>query len=241
MASGQAIAEREDHESAVERVYERVKSMAISFEFLPGERLNELAIAKKIGVSRTPLREALTRLSANGFLSFSPKQGFFRKPLTVKEITDLYELREQIERGVVRLAVDRASEAALDAVDAFLVQSLKASDRTTAETLDLDEQFHEQLAAMTGNVEIVLALKNLNERIRFVRWVDMDGRRDNTQAEHQAIIKAIRLRDVGRAEALISDHIMLRQDQIISAVKDAFARIYMTTPGASNLARSDTP
>jgi DNA-binding GntR family transcriptional regulator len=97
MVSTNVAVERAEGESAAERVYEQVKAMAISFELPPGGRVNELAIAKKMGVSRTPLREALNRLTGDGFLTLSPKQGFFRKPLSVREISDLYELREQIE------------------------------------------------------------------------------------------------------------------------------------------------
>jgi DNA-binding GntR family transcriptional regulator len=230
-----ATTERDDGESAVERVYEQVRAMAISFEFRPGSRINELAIARKIGVSRTPLREALNRLTADGFLTFSPKQGFFRKPLSVREITDLYELREQIERGVVRLAVDRASDAQLDDIGAFLTQSCDATGKTTSAILALDEGFHEQLAVLTGNVEIVQALKTLNDRIRFVRWVNMEGRRDHTQAEHRALLEALRQRDAAKAEALVSGHIMLRHDQIVLAVKNAFARIYMSGENAADL------
>lgn len=226
------LAKREQSETAVERVYEQVKSMAISFELLPGGRLNELAIARKIGVSRTPLREALNRLTADGFLTFSPNQGFFRKPLSVKEITDLYEMREQTERGVVRLAVQRAPDESLDSIDEFLISSCDSTGKTTSEILDLDERFHNQLAALTGNAEIMQSLKNVNDRIRFVRWINMDGRRDHTQAEHRAIVTAIRKRDATLAEELISRHIMLRHDQIVMVVKDALARIYIADENA---------
>src|ERR1700730_760184 len=74
-----------DH-SSVARVYEQLKRRAITFEFRPGDRLNEVAIARQFGVSRTPLREALNRLTMDGFLTFSPNQGFFRRPLEVNEI-----------------------------------------------------------------------------------------------------------------------------------------------------------
>ena len=73
-------------ESIVDRVHRDLRNMAITFRFFPGERLNEAILAKELGVSRTPLREALNRLSAEGFLTFSVNQGFFQKPLDVKEI-----------------------------------------------------------------------------------------------------------------------------------------------------------
>jgi DNA-binding GntR family transcriptional regulator len=75
-------------ESIVERIHRELRGMAVSYQFLPGERLNEAILAKDLGVSRTPLREALNRLTAEGFFTFSANQGFFRKPLEVKEIFD---------------------------------------------------------------------------------------------------------------------------------------------------------
>jgi DNA-binding GntR family transcriptional regulator len=218
-----------DGESAVERVYELVKAMAIAFEFRPGERLNELEIARKIGVSRTPLREALNRLASHHFLVFSPRHGFFRKPLSVKEISDLYELRGQIGRGVARLAAERASDAAIDQLEADLDL---APAPTSVQALAHDERFHEALAALTGNAEIVNGVKNLNDRIRFVRQVGHESRGGDGRAQHRAIVHALRARDADRAEALIAAHLKIDHDQIVVMVKDALARIYMAGPSA---------
>lgn len=218
--------------SAVERIYEQLKNMAIGFEFLPGIRLNEIDLARKVGVSRTPVREALNRLTADGYLTFSPKQGFYRKPLAVAEIRDLYELREQLERGVARLAVERASEAALDQLEAFLDTTIDVEGKTSDEVLAFDEGFHQRLAALTGNNELCRALENVNGRIRYVRWINMEGRRNHTQSEHREILRALRARNLEKTEALLAGHIMLRHEQIVSAVKDAFARIYMGEQGA---------
>src|ERR1022692_967687 len=89
--------------SAVDRVYAQLKELAISFELRPGDRINEVVVARRLGVSRTPLREALNRLTSDGFLTLSRNTGFFRKPLDPKEIFDLYELRNQIEMAGGRL------------------------------------------------------------------------------------------------------------------------------------------
>ena len=227
MADMKAMAAPAHGETTVERVYEQLKAMAISFEFPPGGRVNELAVARQIGVSRTPLREALNRLTADGFLTFSRQQGFFRKPLSVKAVEDLYEWREQIERGVMRLAAECATEGALDEIEAFLNSSSAAAGRTSKELLAIDEAFHERVAALTGNVEILEALQKLNDRIRFVRWVDLEGRADHSFARHHAILAALRSRDGERAEALMMELLRTPRDQIVSTVKDAFARIYM--------------
>src|SRR5271165_5970944 len=121
------------------RIYNELRSMAISFEFRPGERLNEVILAKQLGVSRTPLREALNRLTSEGFLTFTVNQGFFRKPLDVKEIFDLYELRQQIEVAAVRLALERATDEQFAEIESFLEGSRKeAPERTSRELVALD-------------------------------------------------------------------------------------------------------
>src|ERR1700739_2419677 len=97
-------------ESIVDRIHSELRNMAITFRLLPGERLNEATLAKELGVSRTPLREAQNRLMAEGVLTFSANQGFYRKPLDVKEIFDLYEFRQYMEMSAVRLAVERATD-----------------------------------------------------------------------------------------------------------------------------------
>ena len=213
-------------ETTVERVYERVKAMAIAFEFPPGARVNELAVARQIGVSRTPLREALNRLTADGFLTFSSQRGFFRKQLSVKAVEDLYEWREQLQLGVVRLALERATEAALDEIEAFL-KAFAPVAGGSKELLAFDEEFHNRLAALTFNAEMAEALRSLNDRIRFMRWVELERRGDYLLDDHFAILGAIRRKDLALAQRLMSRHVLLPHDQIVAAVKDAFARIYM--------------
>lgn len=216
-------------ESMVERIHRDLRNMAITFRFLPGERLNEAVLARELGVSRTPLREALSRLSSEGFLTFSPNQGFFRKPLDVKEIYDLYEFRLQIETTAVRLVVERATDEQLLELERFVKKSAENDpSRTLNEVISLDEEFHERLIFLTGNLEMRSSLRNVNERIRYVRWVDMDGQRPTTQIQHKEIVRRLRERNVDDAVRLIREHIGHRMDQVIDKVGRSYGRIYMS-------------
>ena len=202
--------------------------MAITFRLLPGERLNEAVLAKELGVSRTPLREALNRLTAEGFLTFSANHGFFRKNLDVKEVFDLYEFRMQLEIMAGKLAVERASEEGIAALEAFVVESAREDPSRTTETLvALDEQFHEMLMQLTGNAEMLACLRNVNARIQFVRWLDMSGRRSETQSQHKDIVRALGKRDRAECDRLIADHISHRLDQIIEKVERSYGRIFV--------------
>ena len=81
----------------VDDIYDQVKAMAVSFRLRPGDRLNEVALSRDLGVSRTPLREALNRLVAERLFDFRPGQGFFCRPLDAQSVFDLFELRQIIE------------------------------------------------------------------------------------------------------------------------------------------------
>src|SRR5580658_10369684 len=155
-------------ESMVDNIHRELRDMAITFRFLPGERLNEAILAKELGVSRTPLREALNRLSTEGFLTFSANNGFFRKPLDVKEIFDLYEFRMYLELSAVKLVVERAGDEQLEEIEKFAEESAREEPgRTIDDLVALDEQFHEMLIKLTGNVQMLNSLRNINARIQF--------------------------------------------------------------------------
>jgi DNA-binding GntR family transcriptional regulator len=216
-------------DSIGERVYERVKTMTVAYELKPGERVNEVEIARRLGASRTPLREALNRLSAEGLLRFVPGKGYFCRDLDVDEVFQLYELRKTIEVAAVRLAVERAPDEDIDALLAFLAQTgPDPGTRSTGELVDLDEAFHERLLAMSGNRQMLRVLTNVNARIRFVRWGDMDrGDRRKTQVEHRDVLRALKRRDITTCVALLEKHIDRRQDEITAALKEGYAQIYM--------------
>jgi DNA-binding GntR family transcriptional regulator len=224
-------------DSVVDRVYEQLKAMSVSYEFKPGERLNEGELAKRLGVSRTPLREALNRLNTEGFLRFTPGKGFFCRELDAHEIFDLYELRKSIEVASVRFAVKRAKDEDIDALLAFLdATGPDPGERSSIELVELDETFHERLMAMSDNAEMLRVLRNVNARIRFVRWIDMDRiNRANTQAEHRAVLNALKARDEGTCVHVLERHIDRRLDTITSAIKEGYAQIYM--PSAKSAAR----
>ncbi|MCP5370954.1 MAG: GntR family transcriptional regulator [Hyphomicrobiales bacterium] len=215
--------------SSVDRLYAAVKDMAIAFAFKPGERINEVELARRLGASRTPLREGLNRLVAEGFLTFERGRGFFCREFKAREIFELYQLRTVIEVAAVRLACEQAGEAEVEALADFLDRTgPESGGRSSEELVALDEHFHEGIMALTRNAEMAKVLANVNARIKFFRWIDMDTKRRQTQNEHRAILDALRARDADLAAGLVQDHIGRRLDQITAAIKEGYSRIYMT-------------
>jgi len=212
---------------SADRVYEAVKLMAISYKFRPGERINEVELAWQLKVSRTPLREALNRLATEGFLTTLPNRGFFCRPLDARQICDLYEFRCALEASIVRLACERASEAELDQLEAFVNASKDVLDDMKAvELLRLDEEFHLRIARMSRNAEFVRSLEGINSRIHFVRWIDTQTRRAAT-ANHLEIVALLKKREADKCAERIATHISRRYDQIVEVIRRGIVEIYM--------------
>lgn len=209
-------------------VFDTLREMAISYELRPGERVSEIELAEKLGVSRTPVREALTRLVTDGFL-LPATRGYVRRPLDIQETLDQYEARVAVERECLRLALQRGTHEEIAEALAFLEESRSVPPDTPVRSLvELDEAFHMRLAAMARNGELRRMLGSLNERIRFIRWIDMENvGRDSTQHEHQMILDALKSRDAAAADQHLTEHISLRREQIVQAITQGLARIYL--------------
>lgn len=217
-------------DSIVDRAYKQIRSMAIDYKIKPGERVNEGELARSLKISRTPLREALNRLNAEGLIQFVPGKGFYCHDLDVHEIFSLYELRKALEVAAIKLAIQRAKDPEIDMLLAFLgTTGPNPGDRSTDELVHLDESFHERLMTMSGNPEMLRVLRNVNARIHFVRWIDMErGDRHVTQNEHREVLLALKARNEEACVALLERHINRRLDQITSALKEGYAQIYVS-------------
>lgn len=226
-----SIAATQDRASAADKVgaavYEALRAKAITHSFLPGERLNEGELARELRVSRTPLREALNRLTTEGFLRSVPGKGFFFRELDPKELFDLYELRAALETAAVRLATERASAEQVDALAAMVSDDATREECAAAGLIAQDEQFHERLVALAGNSEMSRVLDNINARIQFVRWIDVgQPTRQAAHHTHKAIAQALRNRDAETCARLLRKHIERRQDEIIEAAHARMAQLF---------------
>lgn len=212
--------------NAAGRAYAALRVMAMEFRLGVGARINEGELAERLGVSRTPLREALNRLASERLVAFFPGQGFRARALDAREVLDLYETRLTVELGVVGLACERAAPMHLDGFDRHLdAVAARMEKAGPDEIVAQDEAFHELIAASTGNAELIWLLRHVNARLHFTRWIATQGARP-TDAEHRALAAAIRAGDRARAEALMRRHIAKRLDQVVDIISDGHARLY---------------
>ena len=215
-------------EDSAARAYQQLREWAIEFKLKPGERLNEVELARKLNVSRTPLRAALNRLVAEGFMHSVFNRGFYARPFEVKGIFDLYELRCEIEVAGLRLACARLTDEQINGFDDFVRRTAtKQEGMSLSEMVARDEAFHEGLAELSGNTELMQSVRSINARIRFVRGIDIQRRIPTYEDEHAGIMTALRKRDAKRCEELVRAHIGRRLEQIVDVVKEGVAHIYL--------------
>jgi DNA-binding GntR family transcriptional regulator len=215
--------------NSVNRAYRILREKSVRFGFKPGERLKEVELARELGMSRAPVREAMNRLVTEGLLTVVPNQGFSCRKLSASEITSLYAVRADLEAGGVCEAVRKKDPGAIQAIAAYWDDVV-----TQAETLlidDLvarDEEFHLKIAALGGNLERVRLLDHINARIQFVRRINLedDTRRREGFAEHNQLLHHLLSGDEEAAADLIRNHLLLNLDQAMEAVRLGLARIY---------------
>jgi DNA-binding GntR family transcriptional regulator len=200
-----------------EQVYAALKQQMHDFALVPGDRFSEAEMGQRLGVSRTPVREALFRLRNEGLIDVDGKNGWFVRPIDFARIEQLYDLRVVIETTcVARLAAMETLPPGIESLkQAWLVP---AAERLTdpREVGRLDEQFHATLVAAAGNDEMSRVHWDVTERIRIVRRLDFtrDDRIEATYQEHAKILRAVIQRRAEPALMLLRGHIAQSQSEV---------------------------
>lgn len=211
--------------TAAALAYQQLKTLVLLGDVPIGLRLREERIADRLGISRTPVREALLRLHAEHFLERHPEGGFRVSNPSVQVMGELYEIRGALEsfalqRGAAHGGHDRSVLEELRAEWESIDVDIAALE---PEFVLVDEDFHARLAEAAGNQQLVTELRGLNERIRPVRTHDFvtPGRIASTIEQHLAIVEAVIGGGLERAQELLGAHI----EQSRSVVEVAVARM----------------
>ena len=192
------------------RVYDHVKRRIVANELPFGSKLTEDGLAKELGISRTPIREALNRLAQDRLVTVSPGRGAFVATFSFDDMVQLLEIRETLEGMAARLASKRITKETLEK----LRQRLKAAAQKQEHNgykgyLDADRDFHECVISACGNHQLSQLMKSLQDRIQMLRSrsVMLPGRARKSFQEHMEIIDALSARDPDLAEEKIRTHI----------------------------------
>jgi DNA-binding GntR family transcriptional regulator len=205
------------------KTYQQIKQMMLHYEIIPGQRLTFTDLADKLGVSRTPVNNALTLLAKEGYLDFSPNQGYTVHQLTREEADALYEIREILEIGAVDKAVVNATPAKLKELERRQNIFKQAVDKKVGRgRFTIDQEFHAYIVEMSGNQYLAEYFREVYQRI-FLRHRTSPLRGDRAITapnEHQDVIEAFRQGDAEKAKTSLKNHIQAGKDYIYSFIFD---------------------
>ncbi len=219
-------------------VYGRLRDMILRSQLRPGTRLLDRELAEELGVSRTPVREALTRLEQDGLVTNRAGKGYVVIDMDAKQIADLYDLREMLECHAVRLAAERATPEDLEQLAAVLVtlDAYRNVPEKRGEEIRTGLRVHELIARASGNAFLHETLVRLLDRMLAVIWMEMlyedTEAAEVTRREHAAFLTLIREKRADEAEALVRTHIRTAKEHILRIVK-ARERFYQQAGPAS--------
>ena len=186
--------------------YENIKQYILDGRLDGDARLTEEYLANQLGISKSPIREALNRLEAEGLIRIEPRRGAYLQAFSPKDIRELYDLREALERHVTHSAkVTPELLADLKQSIRKMRRHLKENDRSRY--IEEDMQFHALLARATGNERLRKVLENVQNQIWIFRRKTYDLSSSGAAAHHDAIVAALEKKDRVKAERAMSDHI----------------------------------
>lgn len=203
-------------EPLIDSVYARLRDLILSNVLRAGQKLIDRDLAEQLGVSRTPVREALGRLAMIGLVEARSRRGYYVKQYTAEDMTDLYEFRKILEVNAARLAAENADASQMKEFEDMLAMSekLSASPSNHAKTVELDLKIHQLIARASGNEALHHAIKNLMDKVMCFIWVDwVDSKTADpvsiaaAHLEHKGLIERILDRDADGAAQYLGTHI----------------------------------
>lgn len=206
-----------------EIVFESLREAIINGTLRPGERLMELQLAEQMGVSRTPVREAIRKLELEGFVVMVPRKGAYVSDISVKDVVDIFEVRAALEGLAAGLAAERITEDELDELEKCLFEiSEVSSKQEIGAVAKVDTQFHEILYRASRNQRLTSIITHLQEQIQRFRSTSLalPGRTKDAVEEHKKIVEAVSERNVELAQALAREHIENAEQSFLRALQE---------------------
>ena len=204
-------------------VFQTLRQAILREDLAPGERLMEIPLANKLGVSRTPLREAIRMLEQEGLVVMIPRRGAQVAGISEKSLRDVLEVRKSLEKLAVELACERMTEEDMKemnrAEEAFSAAVHEGDALRIAET---DEQFHDVIYNSTGNTKLVQLLNNLREQMYRYRLEHIKDEKSRLSLleEHQRMMAALRSRDEKKKKKAAGEHIVNQENNVLRNLRE---------------------
>ena len=210
MSSTQGQKDGRDKYSLRGRVFQSIREDILSGRYEQNTELKEAAIGAELGVSRTPVREALRQLELEGLVTIIPNRGAYVNMITAKDVQDIYVIRSMLEGLCARWATQSITAEQLDSMEETLCLSEYHTSKKNYEKLyELDSLFHEQLYEAGGSRILNHILSDFHDYVKMVRkaTISTSSRSVTSTEEHRAIFEAIKEKGPDKAEALAKEHV----------------------------------
>lgn len=200
-------------------VFDHLRNSILNGELKPGERLMEVQLAEQLGVSRTPVREAIRKLELEGLVVMVARKGAYVADVSVKDILDVLEVRSVLEGLAASLAAERITEEELEKLELISYKFNRYLENDDTEgMIEMDVQFHDQIIESTRNPKLIHIAQSLQEQVhRFrVTYFSELGKYSGIHSEHQAILEAIANRDAAEAQRVAQEHVDTLEQSIVN-------------------------
>ena len=209
----------QQHKPLRELVYEELRMLIMTGQIKPGTRMMEIELAESMGVSRTPVREAIRQLEKDGLVSIEPRKGAYASDILPEDMEKLMEVREPLEGLATYLAAQFLNDEQLAAIEATNEAYEKALREGDTETMiKMDTLFHNQITEGSDNKYLVDVLKNLQEQVLRFRYVYFKStkRAEDVVGEHRSILASLKGHNADEARRYSIDHIINLRESLTS-------------------------
>ncbi len=217
---------KKQKEESSQTAYHGIRHMLYNKELIPGQRIAYRDLAEKLRLSSTPIIQALKWLELQGFVRHEPNRGYSMAPFSIKEVEELYEIRELIEPSLVPAAIEKIDKKGLSDLKEALEAHLSAErEFYLKERLFRNREFHMTLASLSGKATQIRILQNVFDMI-FLKYggnyFPISSLSATDQA-HQEIYDAVALRSLERAQSVLKNHLTNVKIQVMTSIKKILA------------------
>jgi DNA-binding GntR family transcriptional regulator len=212
-----------DYKPLREVIFNSLREAIIIGELKPGERLMEVQLAEKMGVSRTPVREAIRKLELEGLVDMIPRRGAQVANLSIKDIMDVLEIRASLDALATSLAAKKISDDELKALKNVFDQFVNYVEKENINgSVKKDVEFHEIIYKASRNEKLINILNNLREQVQRFRiiYIKDTSSHKGLIKEHNDIYQSLFERDPDKAAFIAKNHIVQQQEGIIKAINE---------------------
>lgn len=212
------LSELSKPEPLAKMAYEALRNSILSNTLTTGIVYNEKTLAKQLGISRTPVREALLELSSQGLMAFLPRKGVVVKTFTEQDIEEIFELRHIMEIASFKKVCAHADTLELSEVKACVAaqRTIAGGNREIPKFMEMDRNFHMAFARMTGNQRLIAIMENIRDMVHIMGAyaLSVEGRMNEVVKEHEDILQSLVDGNTEKALALLERHLDLSRSAV---------------------------